>query len=153
MALLHIEVQSRIAGLAANDQTLQPVILDLIDERITVAELIRRTVEEQVRDLIAHRKLDALKAQEALQRQYHYLSDDEIASQAKQGTVRYPSSRPVSIPQIDPQAETEKALAAFEQGGYMILIGGRRVERLDEQITFAPGTKVTFLRVMPLAGG
>ena len=47
----------------------------------------------------------------------------------------------------------EKALAAFERGSYMVMIDGTPMARLDEQITFAPATKVTFLRIMPLAGG
>jgi hypothetical protein len=91
--------------------------------------------------------------QEALRRQYHYLTDDEVTSQAKHGAVRYPSTRPIAIPQIDPQAEVEKALAAFERGSYMVMIDGEPMSRLDEQIAFAPATKVTFLRIMPLAGG
>ncbi len=151
MSPITIEVCSRIAGLAVNDLALQPAILELIEERITVGELIRRTVEEQVRELVGRRKLDALQAQQALARQY--LTEDEVGAQARQGAVRYPSSHPQSIPRISPQAEVQKALVAFERGSYMVLIDGKRMERLDEQITFAPGTKVTFLRVMPLAGG
>jgi len=146
-----IEVHSRIAGLATNNLPLQPVVLQLIEERITVGELIRRTVEEQVRELVGRRKLDALKAQEALARKY--LTDDEVRGKAGQGAVRYPSSRRAGVPQIDPQAEVRKALAAFDRGTYMVLIDGRRMESLDEEITFAPATKVTFLRVMALAGG
>lgn len=151
MSPITIEVRSRIAGLAVNDLALQPAILELIEERITVGELIRRTVEEQVRELVGRRKLDALQARQALARQY--LTEDEVGAQARQGAVRYPSSHPPSIPRISPQAEVQKALAAFERGSYMVMIDGKRKERLDEEITFAPGTRVTFLRVMPLAGG
>ncbi len=151
MSPLAIEVRSRVAGLKADDLTLQPVILDLIEERITVAELIRRTVEEQVRDLMVRRRLDALQAQQALARQF--LSDEEVSNQARRGAVRYPPARSAGVPQISPQAEVQKALAAFERGTYMVMIDGKRRERLDEQITFAPETRVTFLRVMPLAGG
>ncbi len=151
MTSLTIEVRSRVAGLMVNDLALQPVILELIEEPITVGELIRGTVEEQVRELIGRRKLDALQAQQVLARQY--LSETEVAEQAGKGAVRYPTSRSTSIPQIDPRAEVEKALAAFKRGSYMVLIDVQRMERLDQQITFAPATKVTFLRIMPLAGG
>lgn len=151
MASLSIEVHSRVAGLSPDDLTLQPVTIELIEERISVAELIRRTVEEQVRDLVGRRRLDALQAQQALERQY--LTNDEIGRQAQEGAVRFPKASKIAIPRLHPEAEVQKALAAFQRGSYLVLIDGRRVERLDEQVTFAPETRVTFLRIMPLAGG
>jgi len=151
MATLTIEVQSRVVGRDSDEPTLVPVVLELLEERITVAELIRRTVEEQVRELVVRRKLDAQQARRALDRQY--LTDEEIMAQAEQGAVRYPSRRAAHVPEIDPETEVQKALRAFEAGSYLILIDGRQVERLDEELTFAPGVKVMFLRLMPLAGG
>lgn len=49
--MIDIEVYSRIFGNAAGDTALNPVVLKLFQEEITVAELIERTVEEQTRAL------------------------------------------------------------------------------------------------------
>ncbi len=146
-----VEVESRIVGARRDAPALDTVLLDLLDERITVAELIRRTVEEQVHDLLIKRKMDAEEARGALDRQY--MTPQEVLEQAQKGAVRFPSKRVKQVPQIDAQAEVKKALGAFKAGAYFVMIDGRQVERLDEEITFAPGTKVTFLRLTPLVGG
>ena len=151
MAELTIEVRSRVVGESADQPDLAPVVLRLLDERLTVAELIRRAVEEQVRELTARRRLDAELARRALNRQY--LSPEEIAVQAERGAVRFPAGRPARPEPLDPAAESARALRAFEAGAYTVLVDGRRVDRLDEVVPFSPGTKVTFLRLMPLVGG
>ncbi|HEX2516468.1 MAG TPA: hypothetical protein VH257_17305, partial [Chloroflexota bacterium] len=53
---LEVEVRSRVAGSAAGRSPLDPVFLRLLDEELTLAELIRRTVEEQVRELVVRRQ-------------------------------------------------------------------------------------------------
>lgn len=152
MATLTISVESRIAGALSEKAPLDEVFLNLVEERITVRELIRRTVEEQVHELVVTHNMEYAEARKALDRQY--LSPAEIRRQAEdEGAIRYPSKGVKDLPQIDRRAETEKALSAFEQQRYFILIDGRQVESLEEQITFEPRTKVTFLRLIPLAGG
>jgi hypothetical protein len=49
--------------------------------------------------------------------------------------------------------DTEPALQAFERGRVLLLVDDRQVERLDEEIVLAPDTTVTFLELVPLAGG
>ena len=151
MSDLVVEVRSRVVGESPEAPDLAPISLRLLDERLSVAELIRRTVEEQVRELTVRRRLDAEQAGRALAR--HYLSTEEVAAQARRGAVRFPTTRAGKAAQLDPALEVEKALRAFEAGTYVILVDGRRVERLDEVVPFSPGTKVTFLRLMPLVGG
>jgi len=151
MSGLVVEVRSRVVGESPEAPDLAPISLRLLDERLSVAELVRRTVEEQVRELTVRRRLDAEQASHALAR--HYLSTEEVAAQARRGAVRFPTARAGKGAQLDPAAEVAKALRAFEAGTYVVLIDGRRVERLDEVVPFSPGTKVTFLRLMPLVGG
>ena len=151
MAELTVEVRSRVVGESPEAPDLAPISLRLLDERLSVAELIRRTVAEQVRELTVRRRLDAEQAGRALAR--HYLSAEEVAAQARRGAVRFPTARTGKPAQLDPALEVEKALRAFEAGTYVILVDGRRVERLDEVVPFSPGTKVTFLRLLPLVGG
>lgn len=114
MPVRTIEVRSRVVGGSPQDPALAPVVLELLEERLTVAELIRRTVEEQVRELLARRRIDAQQVRRALDRQY--LPPEEIARQAQEGAIRLPSARAVRVPEIDPTAEAQKALRAFEAG-------------------------------------
>lgn len=148
--MLTIEVRSQVFGVKDSPELL-PVFLNLLEEHLTVAELIRRSVEEQVRELVVKCHMDSQQVRRTLER--HYLTAAEIADQAEQGTVRYPSNCAAKVPQINPKAEVQKALRAFEAGRYVILVNGQQVEHLDEELIFNPNTKVTFLRLMPLVGG
>ena len=148
--MLTIEVRSQTFGGFQDSSALVPVFV-LLKQHLTVAELIQRTVEEQVRELIVERQLNAQQVRRALDR--HYLTDSEIASQAQHGAVRYPSDRAAKIPQIDCKTEVQKAISAFKAGSYIILVNGQQVQHLEEELTLSLNTKVTFLRLMPLVGG
>ena len=54
---------------------------------------------------------------------------------------------------IDPDAQFEKALEAFQGNGFIILVDDRQVESLDTEIALYPETSVTFLKLVPLVGG
>lgn len=148
-ALLTIEVQTRIGGAARPQSSLEPVHLRLVQEQLTLAELIRRTVEEQVRELLVRQKLDTMAARSVLDR--HYLTEDDVLAQAEgDGAVRLPTRRPG---QLDAEVEVRRALAAFERRAYAVFVDGQQVEDVQQVISVRPGTRVTFLRLMPLAGG
>jgi hypothetical protein len=53
----------------------------------------------------------------------------------------------------DPEAQVETAWKAFEGNGFLVLVGDRQVTELDEEIELAPGTEITFLKLVALAGG
>jgi hypothetical protein len=149
--MLKVEVRSRIVGQSQTDLMPSKVVLDLLNETITVAELIQQTVEEQIRDLLLNRKLDVAQMQRILDRQY--LTDADVRRQAAEGAVRSPSAKSVRVPQIDPAAEAQKALRSFDQKTYMIVVDGHQAESLDELLTLRATSKVTFLRLTPLVGG
>lgn len=149
--MLTIEVRSQVFGRLQESPELVPVFLNLLKEHLTVAELIRRSVEEQVSELVVKRRMDAQQVRHTLAR--HHLTAVEIAAQAEHGVVRYPSNRATEVAQIDSEAEVHKALRAFAAGSYIILVNGQQVEHLDEELSFSSNTKVTFLRLMPLVGG
>ena len=151
MGGLTVEVRSRVVGGRGGDPEIEPVYIRLLEEKLTVAELIRRTVEEQVRDLVARRKLDAEQTRRALDRQYH--SGEEIIAKAEQGTVKNPSRRATDPMKKRSAAEVRKALSAFDSRSYYVTVDGRQVERLDDVIELRPDSKVTFIRLMPLVGG
>jgi len=146
-----VEVRTRVAGAAPGEAALEPITLDLLREQMTVAELITMTVEEQVRDLIVNRRLDAEKARQLLDRQY--LTDEEARRQAEQGAIRFPNAKTVKMPEIDVQAEVRKALAAFEAGVFAVFVDGFQPDTLGDVITLDYNSKVTFLRMTPLVGG
>ncbi|MFJ8106973.1 hypothetical protein [Streptomyces sp. NPDC096132] len=47
----------------------------------------------------------------------------------------------------------EPALRAFAGNGLLVLVGDRQMTGLDEEVLVGPGVEVTFLRLVPLAGG
>ena len=55
--------------------------------------------------------------------------------------------------QVDPQAQFEKAVEAFEGNGFLVLVDDRQVEALDDEIALRPETDISFLKLVPLVGG
>jgi hypothetical protein len=123
--------------------------------------LIRRTVAEQVRELVARERSTSAPTGEIAERvrrilDRQYLTGEELREIAGSGVVKMPKESPPregKASLLEPEAEARRALRAFEEGAYFVIVDGRQAESLDEELRFAPGTKVTFLRVMPLAGG
>jgi hypothetical protein len=98
---LDVEVRSRVAGSSGGRSPLDPVFLRLVDEELTLAELIRRTVEEQVRELVVRRQREVADVRRALDRQY--LTGSEVEAQAReQGAVRFPSRGDADVRTIEP---------------------------------------------------
>jgi hypothetical protein len=54
---------------------------------------------------------------------------------------------------IDPQAQYQKAIEAFEGNGFIVLADDRQVGNLEDEIALQPETLVTFLKLVPLVGG
>jgi hypothetical protein len=136
-AVVDIEVRSRVPGRSGDD--LPTVLVRLADEGTTVRELIRRTVEEQIRESRA----DAPRC-------WQYLSDDDLRAQAVTGAIKIPPQAPAGP---DAGAEAARAYRAFTRGTFVVFVGGRQVADLDEPITLRLGEPVVFLRLVALAGG
>ncbi len=160
--MTQIEVSSRTLHLPPGAPAMPTVTLDFLQQEITVEELIRRTVEEQIRELVAKRKLDMEQAQRALNAQYlEYLESAKVFSEER--GEHFPADAELLPPQAIRvstmmsagriRSEVRKAIEGFQKRLYRIIIDGRLVERLDEKIVFEPGAKVTFIRLIPLVGG
>ncbi|WP_307781857.1 hypothetical protein [Streptomyces sp. MBT65] len=54
---------------------------------------------------------------------------------------------------IDPEEQTELALAAFAGNGFLLLVGDRQLTEFDEEIELGLGVEVTFLKLVALVGG
>jgi hypothetical protein len=108
--------------------------LEIAEERLTVRELIRRRVFQEVAEYNAPGVFQGLVQPENAERVLNGYA------------LRTPR-------RIDPEAQTELALGAFAGNGFLVLVGDRQVTDPDEEIEPALGTEVTFLKLVPLVGG
>jgi hypothetical protein len=113
--------------------------LQLEAEHVTVAELIRARVHQEVR---------TRNASSAVAPHFNGLVQPERTELELNGERRGRRPRPV-----DADRQTEVALNAFERGQILLLVDDRQVEELDHEVTLRPGSTVTFLKLVPLVGG
>jgi hypothetical protein len=110
--------------------------IEIAEERLTVGELIRRRVFQEVAEYNARRP-----------RVFQGLVQPEDAERVLNGyALRTPR-------RIDPEAQTALALKAFAGNGFLVLVGDRQVTGPDEEIDLVLGTEVTFLKLVALVGG
>ena len=113
--------------------------LEFLNDTITVRELIRERVYQEVQD-------HNVRKQSAVP--YRGLIQPEGYGQSPSGSRSPTKPRP-----IDWNRQFEKALEAFEANQVLILIEDRQAESLDQTFTIGPRTTVTFLRLTLLVGG
>lgn len=111
--------------------------LDFLTERITVRELIRERVYEEVRQYNA-----------ATPEYFRGLVQPTDAEATLNGYRVRDRRR-----KIDWEKQFDMALRAFEKNGFFILVDDEQVESLEETIEVQPGTQVSFIRLVPLVGG
>jgi hypothetical protein len=106
--------------------------LEVAEERLALREVIRRRVFQEVAEHNAR------------------------AHGGFRGLVRPAETGPAdghTYRRIDPERQFARALEAFGRNGFLVLVGDRQVEELDEEIELAIGAEVTFLKLVPLVGG
>lgn len=122
------------------DQTLgihPPVTreLRLVSERITLRELLKRRIDEEVAGLNAGGG-DEIKPLVAPMEQ-------EVRLNGEKSTRRM----------VDPERQLAAAVEAFERRRIVIIVDARQVLDLDQAIVVTPDTEVRFLKLVPLVGG
>ena len=116
--------------------------LDVLSETISVRELIRSRVYQEVQDYNLRRRQQADPA-------FRGLVTPAGAEPAGAGEgARLKRGR-----DIDWKEQFERACEAFERNGFFILVDDRQAESLDEPITLRHDTKVSFVKLTPLVGG
>ncbi|UQI45835.1 hypothetical protein M1P56_16455 [Streptomyces sp. HU2014] len=110
--------------------------LDIAEERLTLREVIRRRVFEEVADYQAREPAG-----------FRGLIRPTEAELLLNGP-KAPGGR-----RLDPQRCYERAVAAFARNGFLVLVGDRQVEELDEELDLPSGTEITFLKLVALVGG
>jgi hypothetical protein len=111
----------------------------------TLRDLIARVVEGEVA---------AFQDRQAERRFARLLTKDQIESAAGQGKVDAAGrSSVVAEVDIDCQEAISNALIAFEDGLYYVFLDELQIESLDQPLYLGAESQVTFLRLVPLAGG
>jgi hypothetical protein len=110
--------------------------LDLLDEIVSLRELLRRRIYQEVTDYNAKQS-----------KYFHGLVQPTDAERTLNGY------RLKTVHQLDWQAQYDKALEAFRYRGYILLVNDKQVADLDAPIELHARTKVTFLKLIPLVGG
>lgn len=54
---------------------------------------------------------------------------------------------------VDPEEQARTALEAFGRNAFVVLVDDRQVTDLDERVRLRMGSRVTFLKLVPLVGG
>lgn len=121
---------------ALSGRVLSEITLDFFTERITARDLICRRVREEVRT-------------------YNLTRPPFFRGlvQPTEAEATLNGFKPRKGRTVDVEAQCRYALKAFEQHGFFILVDDRQVEDLDEVIEVKVDTKISFLKLMPLAGG
>ncbi|MEM7234961.1 MAG: hypothetical protein AAF517_22470 [Planctomycetota bacterium] len=136
-----IEVEYRTSGSLrqrADNEDCDRIVIEVVDEEISVAELIRRTVREQIRVLSARGELTGDQVRGALARRYLSPLDEGFRNG---GTG------------VEPEREEERALRAFGRGDFVVFVDGRQAEAAEELLNLKERISVMFLRLTPLVGG
>lgn len=119
------------------------------EERLTLRELIRRRVFQEVAEYNSWRLCVDDEAPPATRDAgvFQGLVQPEDTERVLNGyALRTPR-------RIDPEAQSEAALKAFAGNGFLVLVGEHQVTELDEEIEVTLGTEVTFLKLVALVGG
>jgi hypothetical protein len=113
--------------------------LEFASERITVRDLIRERVYQEVTEYnFRNRRQGGI---------FRGLVQPTNTERELNG-FKVPKDR-----DIDWEAQFERALAAFGRNGFFILIDDRQAEALDETIVIGPSTHVSFVKLTSLVGG
>src|SRR5687768_15226895 len=107
-----------------------------------------------LRDLITHivlQEVEAFKTRQVARRLTQVLAPREIATSAAAGRVTMGGQ---ALDQtVEPQEAVSTALQAFEDGLYFVTVDGVQGKSLDQPMRVQPGSAVTFVRLVLLAGG
>ena len=112
--------------------------IDFLSEEITIRELIRSRVFQEVKDHVAEQSGKKL---------WQGLVCPSEAEAVANGFQLKAKKK------IDWEQQFEKACEAFSCNQLLILVDDKQAASLDEKITLTPQTNISFLRLVMLVGG
>lgn len=117
-------------------RTISELVLPGLPDRITLRELIRTRIREEVAKANLHRETAN-----------HLLIQPTDAEATLNGyRLRGPRT-------IDWERQAEVAEEAFKRNGFFVIVDGRQVESLDDELELSVDSEVRFLKLTPLVGG
>jgi hypothetical protein len=120
----------------ASGQKTNTLTLDCLTETLTVRELIRARIYQEVQDY-------NLKDPEYFRGLVEPTDAEKVLNGYKLRAKR----------KIDWEEQFQKALDAFERNGFFVLVGDKQAETLDQQFEVKLDTEVSFVKLVPLVGG
>ena len=113
----------------------------------------RATLRELI-SLVVIAEVEAFEDRQAERRFMRVLSKSQIENAAQRGKVDA-AKAPAAMTDVvvDREQALSNALTAFEDGLYYVFLNEVQIETLDQPIFLTAGSQVTFLRLVPLAGG
>src|SRR5215831_8357392 len=110
--------------------------LDCLTERMTVKELIRARIYQEVHDY-----------NQKEPEYFRGLVEPTNAERVLNGYKLKPRRK------IDWQEQYNRALSAFERNGFFVLVGDKQAESLDQEFEVKVDTEVSFVKLVSLVGG
>lgn len=111
--------------------------IESLNERLTVREIIRARIWQEVQDYNSQSKITAFLG-------LIQPTEEETRRNGKLSRLFKP---------VDWERQYTAALSAFETNGFFILIGDRQASTLDEEFLIEADTEVSFVKLVPLVGG
>ena len=100
---------------------------------------------------VVHREVAAFRERQDRRSLVRVLTAKEIHESADRGAVK-PGGRDLGQ-EVDEDEAVGGALQAFEDGIYLVIIDGTEQRDLDREVHIGRDSRVTFLRLVMLAGG
>jgi len=110
--------------------------LDCLTERMTVRELIRARIYQEVQDY------------NLTEPEYFRGLVEPTQAEKTLNGYRLKTRR-----KIDWQEQFKRACEAFERNGFFVLVADRQATGLDEEFEVKADTEVSFVKLVPLVGG
>jgi hypothetical protein len=110
--------------------------IDCLTERLTVRDLIKARIYQEVQDY-------NLKEPEYFRGLVEPTNAERMLNGYKLKAKR----------KIDWQEQYQRALESFERNGFFVLVGDRQAESLDQDFEVKLDTEVSFVKLVPLVGG
>jgi hypothetical protein len=110
--------------------------LDCLTERMTVRELLRERIYQEVEDYNQ-------KEPEYFRGLVEPTNAERVLNGYKLRAKR----------KIDWQEQFNRSLEAFERNGFFVLVGDQQAESLDQEFDVKVDTEVSFVKLVPLVGG
>jgi len=110
--------------------------LDCLTEKMTVREVIRARIYQEVQDYNQEQP-----------EYFRGLIEPTNAERVLNG-YKLKARR-----KIDWQEQFKKAVEAFDRNGFFVLVGDKQAESLDQEFDVKVDTEVSFVKLVPLVGG